>query len=91
MVFFSEFLTPFTLGGHNVFNSNLFSAILNALDVPRGGLQVLFEHQKQQITSLLLYSNTLVASNVQLRQLMKFAMEFFIPYPLASNSIQLSI
>jgi hypothetical protein len=42
--FFSEFLTPFTLKDHNFLISNIFSTILSALDVPRGGLQVLFEH-----------------------------------------------
>jgi hypothetical protein len=46
--FFSEFLTPFTLGGHNFFIPNFFLTIFNVLDVPRGGLQVLFGHQKQQ-------------------------------------------
>jgi hypothetical protein len=39
----------------------------------------------------LIYFNTLDASNVQLSQFMKFAMELFIPYPLASNSIRLNI
>jgi hypothetical protein len=38
----------------------------------------------------LIYSNTLVASNVQLSWYMKFAMEFFIPYSLASYFIQFS-
>jgi hypothetical protein len=38
----------------------------------------------------LLYSNTLVASDVQLSWFLRFAMELFIPYPLASNSIWLS-
>jgi len=41
-------LTPFTLGGHNFLISNLFSTIFSVLDAPRGGLQVLFGHQKQQ-------------------------------------------
>jgi len=44
---FLEFLTPFTLGGHNFLISNLFSTILSVLDAPRGGLQVCFAHQKQ--------------------------------------------
>jgi hypothetical protein len=48
MVFFSEFLTPFTLGDHNFPISNLFSTIPSVLDAPRGGIQVLFGHQKQQ-------------------------------------------
>jgi hypothetical protein len=46
--FFFEFLSPFTLEGHNFFNSNIFSTILSVLDAPRGGLQVLFGHQMQQ-------------------------------------------
>jgi hypothetical protein len=46
--FFSEFLTPFTFKDHNFLISNLFSMILSALDAPRGGLQVLFEHSKQK-------------------------------------------
>jgi hypothetical protein len=47
MVFF-EFFTLFTVGDHNFLISNLFFTILNVLDAPRGGLQVLFGHQKQQ-------------------------------------------
>ncbi len=47
MVFF-EFLTPFTLGDHNFLISNPFSTTLIMLNVPRGGLQVLFGHQNQQ-------------------------------------------
>jgi hypothetical protein len=39
----------------------------------------------------LLYANTLVAFDVQLSWFMRFAMEFFIPYPLASNSIWLNM
>jgi hypothetical protein len=46
--FFSEFLTPFTLWGHNFLIFNLFLTIFSVLDAPRGGLQVLFGHQKQQ-------------------------------------------
>jgi hypothetical protein len=46
--FFSEFLTPFTLKDHKFLISNLFLTILSALDAPRGGLQVLFEHLKQK-------------------------------------------
>ncbi len=45
---FSEFLTPFTLGDHNFLISNLFLTILSVLDAQRGGLQVLFGHQKQK-------------------------------------------
>jgi hypothetical protein len=41
MVFF-EFLTPFTLGGHNFLISHPFLTILDVLDAPREGLQVLF-------------------------------------------------
>jgi hypothetical protein len=44
---FFEFLTPCTLGGYNVFISNPFSMIVSVSDVPRGGIQILFEHQKQ--------------------------------------------
>ncbi len=43
---FFEFLTPFTLRGHNFFNSISFLTIFNALNTPIGGLQVYFEHQK---------------------------------------------
>jgi len=39
----------------------------------------------------LLYFNTIVASNVQLVWFMRFAMECFNPYPLASNFIWLRI
>jgi len=46
--FFLELLTPFTWGGHNFLISNSFWMIFSVLDVPRGGLQVLFGHQKQQ-------------------------------------------
>jgi len=46
--FFSEFLTPFTLGGHNFFILNLFLTIFSVLDALRGGIQVFFGHQKQQ-------------------------------------------
>jgi hypothetical protein len=90
MVFF-EFLTPFTLGDHNFLISNPFSTILIVLDAPRGGLQVWFGHQINRTLPWLLYSNTLVASDVQLGWFMRFAMEIFIPYSLASNSIWLSI
>jgi len=52
-VFLFEFLTPFTLGcgggggGPNFLISNSFLTIISVPDVPRGGIQVLFEHQKQ--------------------------------------------
>ncbi len=44
---FFEFLTPFTLGGHNFLISNPVLMIANVLDVPRGEVEVLFGHQKQ--------------------------------------------
>jgi hypothetical protein len=47
VVYFSEFLTPFTLKGHNFINSTPFLTIYHALDVPKGGVQVLFKHKKQ--------------------------------------------
>jgi len=34
-----------------------------------------------------IYSNTIVASNVRLNWFMRFAMEFLVPYLLASNPI----
>jgi len=46
-LFFFEFSTPFSLGGHNVVIYNLFSIIVSVLDVARGEGQVLFGHQKQ--------------------------------------------
>jgi len=36
--FFFEFLTPFTLGGHNFLISNPFWMIASVLDVSRGGV-----------------------------------------------------
>jgi hypothetical protein len=44
MVLIFEFLTPFSLGGHNFLIFNLFLMIFNVLDVPRGGLQGWFGH-----------------------------------------------
>jgi len=41
-------LTPFILGGGNIFISNPFSMIVSVLDVPREGVQILLGHQKQQ-------------------------------------------
>ncbi len=41
-----EFMTPFTLGGHNFLNCNMFFMIVNVLDAIRGGIQVFFGHQK---------------------------------------------
>jgi hypothetical protein len=46
--FFFEFLTPFTLGGCNFLFSNPFSTIVLVWDAPRGGIQVLLGHHKQQ-------------------------------------------
>jgi len=52
LLFFFEFLTPFMLGGHNFLISNLFSMIISVSNTPRGGVQVLFEHPKQQNSPL---------------------------------------
>jgi hypothetical protein len=43
-----KFLAPCTLRGCNFLISNPFSTIVSVSDAPRGGVQVLFEHQKQQ-------------------------------------------
>jgi len=48
MVFFFGVFYPLYFGGHDFFISNMFWTIFNVLDAPRGGLQVLFRHQKQQ-------------------------------------------
>jgi len=48
VVCFYKFLTPFTLGGRNFLISNQFLTIVSVSDVPRGGVQVLFGHQKQR-------------------------------------------
>jgi hypothetical protein len=48
---FSEFVTPFTLGGHNFLIFNSLLTILNVSDEPRGRVQVLFGHQKKQRSS----------------------------------------
>jgi len=45
---FFEFLTLFTLGGYNILIFNLFLTIVSVLDAPRGEVQVLFGHLKQQ-------------------------------------------
>jgi hypothetical protein len=45
--FFSMFLTPFTLEGYNFLSSHLFLTIFTVSNVPRGGVEVLFGHQKQ--------------------------------------------
>jgi hypothetical protein len=44
--FFFEFLTLPTLGDRKFLNSILFSMIFNVLDVPIGGVHILFGHQK---------------------------------------------
>ncbi len=90
MVFF-EFLTPFTLGDHNFLISNPFSRFLLCQMRQEEGFKFCLDTRINKTLPWLLYSNTLVASDVQLSWFMKFAMEFFIPYPLASNSIWLSI
>jgi len=41
-------LDPLYFGGRNFLNSNMFLTIFDVLDVPIGGVQVLFGHQKQQ-------------------------------------------
>jgi hypothetical protein len=55
------------------------------------GFKFCLDTKSNEALPWLLDSNTLVASNVQLSWFMEFAMNFFIPYPLASNFIQLSI
>ncbi len=45
--FFSEFLTPFTLGAYNFLISNPFFMIVYVLDAPKGVVQVLFGHHKK--------------------------------------------
>ncbi len=40
-------LTPSTLGGHNFFNSISFFMIFKTLEMPIGGVKILFRHQKQ--------------------------------------------
>jgi hypothetical protein len=67
--------------------------IFSVLDVLKHDLQALFGHQKQQSLprSNIVYSNTEIAPNMQRSWLMRFKMEFLIPYPLDSNSIWHSI
>jgi hypothetical protein len=55
------------------------------------GFKVFLNTRNNKALPWLVYYNTIVASNVQLSWFMKFAMEFLVPYPLASNSIWLSI
>jgi hypothetical protein len=61
--FFSEFLTPFTLKGHNFLISNLFAMIFSALEE---GFKFCLNTKRKKTFPWLLYSNTLVACNVQL-------------------------
>jgi len=46
---FFEFFDPFILKAHNFINSIPFFMMFCALNVPIGGIQVLFKHQKQWI------------------------------------------
>jgi len=46
--FFLEFLTPFTLRGHNFLNYILFLRIFNALDTLIGGFQILFRQKTME-------------------------------------------
>ncbi len=55
------------------------------------GFKFCLDTKSNRALPWLLYFNTVVASNVQLGLSMRFAMECFNPYPLASNSIWLSI
>jgi hypothetical protein len=41
-------LDPFTLEGHNFLISYSFLTIVSMSDAPRGGVQILFGHKKQQ-------------------------------------------
>jgi hypothetical protein len=45
MVCFFEFLTPFLLKGCNFFIFNPFLMVVSVLDVPKRGVQVLFNHR----------------------------------------------
>jgi len=49
---FFKFLTLFTVEGHNSLISNPFLMVVSVSDAPRGGVQVLLGHQKQQIPPL---------------------------------------
>jgi hypothetical protein len=60
------------------------------LDAPKGGLS-LSDTKSNGTLPMLVYLNIIVASNVQLSWFMRFVMEFFIPYLLASNPILDSI
>jgi hypothetical protein len=46
--FFFEFLTPFTLQGHNFFIYNPFLDDYKYLKCAKEGIQIWFGHQKQQ-------------------------------------------
>ncbi len=52
VVCFNEFLTPFILVGCNFLISYLFFQIVSVSDAPRGGVQVLFRHQKYRALPL---------------------------------------
>ncbi len=84
---FFEFLTPFTLGGHNFLISNPFLTILIVLDVPKREFNFCLDTRSNGALSRLFYPNIIVSFNVQLCWFMRFAIEFFIPYLLASNPI----
>jgi hypothetical protein len=86
MVFFLELLAPFALGGHNSLICNPFLMILGVLDVLKG-FKFCLDTRSNKALPELVYSNIVIASNVQLNWLMKFKMEIFIPYPLDFNSI----
>ncbi len=47
-LFFFEFLTPFTLGGHNFLIYNPYLTIVSVLYALRGGVQDWFGHQKNR-------------------------------------------
>ncbi len=46
-LFFFEFLTLFSLRGHNFLISNPLLTIVSVSDASRGGVQIWFGHQKQ--------------------------------------------
>ncbi len=67
---FFEFLTPSTLGGHNIINFISFLMIFSALEVPIGKVQV-FSYTKKNGTfpldmACLEYLNVIVATQLQL-------------------------
>jgi hypothetical protein len=86
-----EFLTPFTLGGYNFLIFNPFLTILNVLDAPRRGLQFFLDTRTNRAFPGLVYPIIVVEFNVQLSWFMRFAMEIFIPYLLASILILINL